>query len=101
MHKMRLFGPSVILLLLVLVESTKFKIAYKDSKSKKVEESQPVKRASVVQCAAHCLRKEDCNGFSLDSSRTCRILKGQIQEGGCPGEGCEDRKGYSVFKKNP
>ncbi|GFS80126.1 uncharacterized protein NPIL_375331 [Nephila pilipes] len=98
---MRLLGASVILLLVVLVESAKFEVAYKNSKSKKVKESQPVKRSSLVQCAAHCLRKTDCDGFSLDSSRTCRILKGDIKEGECPGEGCEDRKGYSVFKKNP
>ncbi|GIY96555.1 uncharacterized protein CEXT_72531 [Caerostris extrusa] len=66
---MRLFCDLVPLILLlvslVLGESTKFKIAYKDSKSKKVKESHPVKRSSLVQCAAHCLRKNDCDGFSL------------------------------------
>ncbi|KAF8774537.1 hypothetical protein HNY73_017075 [Argiope bruennichi] len=90
----------VLLLFVDLADSTKFKIAYKDSKSKQVKESHPVKRASLVQCAAHCLRKDDCDGFSIDSSRICRILKGQIEEGQCPGDGCENRKGYSVFKKN-
>ncbi|CAL1285620.1 unnamed protein product [Larinioides sclopetarius] len=92
--------PLILLLVLEQVESAKFKIAYKDSKSKQVKESHPVKRASLVQCAAHCLRKDDCDGFSIDSSRICRILKGQIEEGQCPGNGCEERKGYSVFKKN-
>ncbi|KAG8197041.1 hypothetical protein JTE90_004310 [Oedothorax gibbosus] len=97
------------LLLLILLLSTlqqsqcaKFQIAYKDyGKSSKLKELHPVKRASNIQCASHCLRKiQDCDGFSLDSGRTCRILKGEIKEGDCPGEGCVVRKGYSVFKKN-
>nr|XP_015917037.1 uncharacterized protein LOC107446787 [Parasteatoda tepidariorum] len=89
----------IFLSVLTLSESAKFKLAYKDSKHNRVKESQPVKRASLVQCAAHCLRREvDCDGFSLDLSKSCRLLKGDIVESGCPGAGCSDKKGYSVFK---
>ncbi|XP_035224561.1 uncharacterized protein LOC118197165 isoform X2 [Stegodyphus dumicola] len=81
----------------VCCEKARFREVYKGHKSKALKEYGEMKKSSVIQCATYCIQENKCYGFTMNASKTCRLLMQMPDANECPGDNCLEIEGFAVY----